>query len=307
MRLLLTHLLLKPILIAKILKVKRLISTPIGFTWLRLLFTESERQMLKYGFRGSGKKNPSISIIIIHHNTSRFSWLIECINSLKSQIFSEFEIVIITNYEFPSNLSRILKNLNVMRIYFFENSHPSQARNFGVGKCNSELVMFVDDDNLLLPWHVLFLVNAYHSDSEASIFLGSFMCFQNRIVTGFPLRYPVTRRTLVLGDPSDVSSIAIKKSSFDLIHWDDAVLSENWAFLIDALDVDLKLHQVSAPLSLHRKHFNSRSQMIKRPLVPKAWFKKYRNCIDWGYMVPDSISKAKLLKVIFALRKTSDY
>jgi len=166
--------------------------------------------------------------------------------------------------------------------------------------------MFVDDDNLLLPWHVLFLVNAYHSDSEASIFLGSFMCFQNGYVTKFPLRYPVSRRSLVLGDPSDVSSILIKKSTFHSFHWDDAVLSENWAFLVDALDANLKFHQISAPLSLHRDHFNTRSQLIKRPLIPKAWFRKYRNWIDWGVLIPDSLSKVKLLKFIFALRKISD-
>lgn len=300
------HLLLKPILAAKILTVQKLTSTPVGFTWSRLLLTESERQLLKCGLPVLSK-NPSISIIVIHHDPLRFSWLIECINSLKSQILSEFEIVVITNYELPSNFSRSLKNLNVTSNYFCENSHPSQARNFGVEKCNSELVMFVDDDNLLLPWYVLFLVHAYHSDPEASIFLGSFMSFQNRTVTNFPLRYSVTRRTLVLGDPSDVSSIAIKKSSFDLIYWDDSVLSENWAFLVDALDVGIKLHQISAPLSLHRSHFNSRSQIIKRPLVPKDWFRKYRNWINWGYTVPDSMSKAKLLKVIFALRKTSVY
>jgi glycosyltransferase involved in cell wall biosynthesis len=306
MRSFFSHLLLKPILIAKILKVKTLTSIPMNFTWSWLLFTETERHLLKNGFKGMNRINPSISIIVIHHNPSRFSWLIECIETLQSQIYGEFEIVVITNYELPSNLNRSLKELKVANVYFFKNSHPSQARNFGIGKCKSQLVMFIDDDNLLLPWHVLFMVQAYHSDPEASIFLGSYMCFQNETVTDFPLRYAVNRRTLVIGDPSDVSSIAMKKSSFPAIHWDDEVMSENWAFLIDALDMNFKVHQISAPLSLHRNHFNSRTEMIQRPLVPKDWFNKYRNQIDWGFVVPDSTRKAKILKVIFALRMTLD-
>jgi glycosyltransferase involved in cell wall biosynthesis len=301
-----SHLILKPILKTKLLKAKSLTSMPISSFWARSLFTKTELQVLSSDFGIRNKNRPFISVIVIHHDANRVPWLVECIESIQSQLYSDFEIVVVANYEFSPQVRDSIKSLNVAKLLFFKNSHPSQARNYGIQNCESQLVAFVDDDNLLLPWHLLFLANAYQTDPEAVIYIGSYLCFQNESLTNFPLRYPVNRRTLLLGDPTDVSSVAFKRSSFPAIHWDDQVLSENWAFLVDALDIGFKVHQISAPLSLHRNHPQSRTKKLERPLVPFEWFKKYRKDINWGFDIPDSTGKAKLLKVTHALSTTID-
>ena len=301
------HLLLKPLLKSKLLKVKRLTSLPLGSLWSHLLFTESELQLIAYNSISPRAAKTTISVIVIHHDPSRFLWLVDCIESLQSQTYKDFEIVLVVNYDISSDLLKLMKNFSNVKVLFFKNSHPSQARNFGIHNCDSELVLFVDDDNLLLPWHVLFFVNAYQTHPDAAVYFGSYLCFENEILTNFPLRYIVNKNTLLLGDPTDVSSMALKRISFPEIQWDDQVLSENWAFLVDAFDRGFQVHQISAPLSLHRSHLESRSKKIERPLVPSKWFEKYRNEVNWGLKIPGSSGKAKRLKIIHAFRAIIDH
>lgn len=306
MRSFFVHLVLKPILKARILKVKRLTSLPLGSLWSHLLFTESELQLITSNSISPREANTSISVVVIHHEPSRLLWLVDCIESLQLQSYKDFEIVLVVNYDISSELRNLMQKFSNVKVLFFKNSHPSQARNFGLQNCDSELILFVDDDNLLLPWHVLFFVNAYQTHPDAAVYFGSYLCFENETVTNFPLRYLVNRNTLLLGDPTDVSSIAFKRICFPAMQWDDQVLSENWAFLVDALDTGLQVHQISAPLSLHRGHLESRTKKIERPLVPSEWFEKYRNEVNWGLKIPESTGKAKRLKIIHAFRTIID-
>lgn len=271
-----------------------------------ILLTKSERDVLSRGFVKKREESISISVILIHHDSTRLHFLIECITSIQNQIYGNFEVVVVTNYEFSPQVRDLIESLNVAKILFFKNSHPSQARNFGIQNVDSHLIAFVDDDNLLLPWHLLFIANSYKTHPDAAIYAGSYLCFESESITNFPLRYPLNRRTLVLGDPTDVSSIAMKRSSFPTIHWDDQVLSENWAFLIDAFEIGVHVRQISAPLSLHRNHLQSRSVILKRPLVPREWFEKYRKHISWGFDIPNSTRKARFLKTVSAFFGASD-
>lgn len=294
------------ILKSKLLKIKNLTSNSLNFLLARLLFTKSESDVLSQDFVRQSEQGISISVIVIHHDSARLHFLIECISSIQNQIYDKFEVVVVTSYEFSSQVRDSIESLKVAKILLFKNSHPSQARNFGIQNVDSQLIAFVDDDNLLLPWHLLFIANSYIADPDAAIYVGSYLCFENESITSFPLRYPLNRRTLLLGDPTDVSSIAMRKSSFPTIHWDDQVLSENWAFLVDALEIGVDVHQISAPLSLHRNHLQSRSVNIKRPLVPLEWFKKYRKNISWGFDIPNSSRKAKFLKIVNSFSGASD-
>lgn len=306
MRSLVSHFFLKPLLKAKLLNVGALTSLPMNRLWLHLLFTKTAIHLIRTKSFPEGTINPSISIIVIHHDPSRLSWLIECMYSLQSQIYSDFKIILVVNYEISTDTRILLSKFKNIRIERFENSHPSQARNFGLQNCDSTLTLFVDDDNLLLPWHVMFFVNAYKTNPHAAIYFGSYLTFNNQKVTNFPLRYFVNRKTLLLGDPTDVSSIAIQKKFINRIQWDDEVLSENWALLVDVFERNLRVHQMFTPLSLHRDHQESRTFRIERPLIPNLWFEKYRNKVNWGFQVPKSLMKVKVLKIIHSFRMTSD-
>lgn len=296
------YLFLRVLFKTALVKVNQLESLHSKFLWSRLIFTKSDLELINSSRTHPNKKQPSISVILIHHDPSRLPWLSECLYSLKSQYYKNFEVVLIVNYKITSELRNLLEKFTNVKVFFYKNSHPSQARNIGVQQSDSELVLFVDDDNLLLPWHVLFILNAYKNNPKAEIYFGSFICFENETLTHFPLRYLVSKSSLLLGDPTDVSSVAVKRSSFPAIQWDDQVLSENWAFFVDAFDRGFRVHQISAPLSLHRIHSQSRSITITRPLIPSNWFQKYRNQINWDLKIPESSKKVKLLKIIHAIR-----
>lgn len=306
MRILVRHLFIKFILKAKILKVGELSSLPSRWLLSNMFFTESAFQLISSESIPQAKNNPSISIVVIHHNPSRLSWLIDCISSLQAQTYKKFEIILVINYDMTDDIRNFVSKFNNIKVLPFENSHPSQARNFGMQNCEGTLILFVDDDNLLLPWHVIFIVNAYHTNPNAAIYFGSYLSFRNEKVINFPLRYLVTRETILLGDPTDVSSMAIQKSYFPTIKWDDQVLSENWAILVDAFERDLPVHQISTPLSLHREHSESRSSTIERPLIPKLWFEKYRNEVNLSFKIPDSKIRVKFLKIFHSYHSTID-
>lgn len=302
MRSIVSHLILRIILKSKLLKIEKLKSLNFESLLSRLIFTKSELQLIACNTTYLNKADLSLSVVVIHHDPIRLPWLIECMYSLDSQFYKNFETILVINYEISTEIKNLVEKFNNVEVFYFKNSHPSQARNFGVQKSNNPLILFVDDDNLLFPWHLLFFANAYQNHPDAEIFFGSYFCFENETVTDYPLRYLLNRTTLLLGDPTDVSSLAVKKSSFPTILWDDQVLSENWAFLVDAFDVGLKVHQMFAPLSLHRKHSESRSKKIERPLIPSEWFEKYRNQVDWDLKIPQSTINVKRLKMIHAFR-----
>ena len=97
---------------------------------------------------------PKVSVIIPSFN--RFEFLLEAINSVQRQDYSNFEIIIINdgstekeyyNYIFPDNVSLINLEKNQKEIHGFG---PGSIRNFGVAKATGEYLAFLDDDDIWL-------------------------------------------------------------------------------------------------------------------------------------------------------------
>jgi len=97
---------------------------------------------------------PKVSVIIPSFN--RFEFLLEAINSVQRQDYSNFEIIIINdgstekeyyNYIFPDNVCLINLEKNQKEIHGFG---PGSIRNFGVAKATGEYLAFLDDDDIWL-------------------------------------------------------------------------------------------------------------------------------------------------------------
>lgn len=100
-------------------------------------FLERKEEYHKGGY------SPQISVIIVAYNSKLA--LIDCLNSLQNQTFSEFEIIIIDN----GKNEPILKMIKQFKARYFklrENYGPSLARNIGISQAQAELVCFLDDD-----------------------------------------------------------------------------------------------------------------------------------------------------------------
>lgn len=93
-----------------------------------------------------------ISIIIPTYN--RLKCLRKCLESLLSQTYpkDKFEIIVVNNGG-SDKAGKIVKAIgsgyNIRYFYLIKNSGPAAARNLGLKNSDSEIVAFIDDDNVV--------------------------------------------------------------------------------------------------------------------------------------------------------------
>lgn len=88
--------------------------------------------------------NPFFSVIITTYN--RPDKLIRAIDSVLSQEFKDFELIIVNDGS-TSDYSNVLSHIGgneKIRYFFKENEERSVARNFGVEKAKGDWICFLD-------------------------------------------------------------------------------------------------------------------------------------------------------------------
>lgn len=105
--------------------------------WL-ILFIELQMEL---------KNKPLVSVIVNCFNSEEF--ILECINSVLNQSYSNFEILIIDNQSFD-NTAKLIFSFDDNRIkYFSTESFISlgEARNVGLSKVSGQIIGFLDSDD----------------------------------------------------------------------------------------------------------------------------------------------------------------
>lgn len=98
------------------------------------------------------KRRTKVSVIIPTYNRNQV--LINTINSVLSQKFSSFELLVVDQSKKHNKKTRdFLENLKNKRYKYFKISPPSlpAARNFGLKKSRGDIVIYIDDDVILDP------------------------------------------------------------------------------------------------------------------------------------------------------------
>lgn len=117
-----------------------------------------------------------VSVIIPTYNRGKL--LVEAVNSLRNQTFTDFEIIIVddgsTDHTKEVVDDAINKNPELKIIYVYqENSGPSVARNKGIDISNGEYITFLDSDDIYLPDKLEVQFNAFLDFPDYA------MCFTN--------------------------------------------------------------------------------------------------------------------------------
>jgi GT2 family glycosyltransferase len=94
---------------------------------------------------------PSVSVIVCAYTTERWSWLLDVIDSLRTQTWAPKEVIVVIDHndELYERLAATVDDITVVR-----NTGPrglSGARNTGVGLADSDVVAFLDDDAEAAP------------------------------------------------------------------------------------------------------------------------------------------------------------
>lgn len=94
------------------------------------------------------KKNPFFSVIIPTYNNAEL--LIQCLNSLRAQTFSNWEALIIDNNSKDETI-KIVRKIACRKIKLFKinnNGIIAKSRNYGIKQSKGQYIAFLDSDDL---------------------------------------------------------------------------------------------------------------------------------------------------------------
>ena len=177
-------------------------------------------------------KNKLITIVIPTYN--RADYLREAIDSVLSQTYQDFELLICDNAS-TDNTPVLIKNYNDSRIKYYRhqtNIGMQQNWRFALSYPNTPFIALLSDDDLLLPHHIGKAVNSLQEHSLSSFYSCATETFGTRepfILQPFWLSDLCTVSELkscnrysawLRGTPVASPSLVIRRSAFSLI--------ENW-------------------------------------------------------------------------------
>lgn len=120
-------------------------------------------------------ENPQISVIVPVYNVQNF--LEKCINSILSQTYKDFELLLIDDGS-TDNSAVICKAAGALdgriKYYYKENGGLSDARNFGLRHIHGKYVTFIDSDDWVEKSYLDYLyksITAEDSDISTCIFM----------------------------------------------------------------------------------------------------------------------------------------
>jgi glycosyltransferase involved in cell wall biosynthesis len=120
---------------------------------------------------------PQISVIIPAYNAERT--ILETIKSVQQQTFQDFELIVINDGSKDRTLE-LLQDIQDerLKIFSYENSGVSLARNRGFSKSTGEFIAFLDADDLWTPDKLELQLAALKQHPEAGVAY-SWTCFMD--------------------------------------------------------------------------------------------------------------------------------
>ena len=117
------------------------------------------------------------SVIVPVYNVEKY--LEQCLNSILSQSFKDFELICVNDCSTDSSLqilNRYAEQDSRMKILNHEvNSGLSVARNTGIDASIGEFIVFVDSDDWIEPKHLETVFNAFENHTDiTSVFFDAY-------------------------------------------------------------------------------------------------------------------------------------
>ncbi len=145
------------------------------------------------------KKQETIDISVIVRTKDRPILLKRALTSIANQTFNRFEIVLINDG--GADISNIIDQLGlqipITIIYNKSSLGRTAAINQGLNKCQGNYISFLDDDDIIYPWHLELLyqyilkvgVPFVYSDYNQALFMEASRGIPEKIVGAIPWDY----------------------------------------------------------------------------------------------------------------------
>jgi glycosyltransferase involved in cell wall biosynthesis len=166
-------------------------------------------------------ENPRFSILIPAYNRAAF--LNECIDSVFSQTFSSYEIIVIDDGS-TDRTPEVLKSYGTrIKTFQQENQGPDVARNLGAAQATGEYLVFLDSDDFFLPWALATYNRIVYELASPALIIGVLHTFRdgeyaqinagsNNIIEAFKYRDYLAKEVSVF---LSCSNIIVKRSVFN--------------------------------------------------------------------------------------------
>lgn len=216
-------------------------------------------------------RNPKISIIVPVYKVEKF--LSECVSSILTQSFRDFELVLVDDGspdECPQMCDKY--SLNDPRVVTFhkKNGGMSSARNFGLDHAKGRYIMFVDSDDLLAEDALERLYNEIIT-TNADVVLGRIIRFDAKSGKSRPYTHledykemsgKQTLEMLLKGNPLNISVCGgmYKREVWDEVRMPVGYVCEDWYIMPDIyLQKDIAV--VFLPMLVYLYRDNAQSTM----------------------------------------------
>jgi len=125
---------------------------------------------------------PYFSIIIPLYNKEKH--INDTLNSVWSQSFSDFEVIVVNDGSTDHSLAKVnvIKDVR-LKIFNIENQGVSNARNYGISKATADLIVFLDADDIWFEHHLQDLKELYEQFPDSGMYCKAYNKQDGRIVT----------------------------------------------------------------------------------------------------------------------------
>lgn len=211
---------------------------------------------------------PTISVIIPAYNAERT--ILETIESVQQQTFSDLEIIVINDGSTDKTLDLLygVKDKR-LQIFSYKNGGVSTARNRGISHATGEFIAFLDADDLWTPDKLELQLDALRQYPEAGVaYSWTYFMFEEEgrsyVENSHSFEGNVYADLLLINFLHSGSNPLIRKQAIDSVGEFDYTLiqSEDWDYWL-RLAAKWRFTLVPKPQILYRQRLDSASNSLE--------------------------------------------
>ena len=215
-----------------------------------------------------------VSVVLTTFNGKSKGFLDDAINSVLTQTYDNFELIIIDDGSNDNTYEYVCLNFlhPKVRVITQENSGVSNARNIGIKNAKFDLIAFLDDDDVWYPQKLAIQVAEFEKFPDIGMNYcaiervdkqGNFLNFQYHIAT------PDMYQKLLLSNIVDATSgVIVKQNIFDQIGGFSQITqgAEDYEMWI-RIASKFKINSIEQPLLKYRVHASNDSKNIDKSMI----------------------------------------
>lgn len=193
-----------------------------------------------------------ISVIIPCYNLGQY--IDEAVDSVLSQTYTNYEIIIVNDGSTDILTNKILKNFNKPKtsIYNIKNSGVAEARNFGISKAKGEFIACLDADDKYDPQFLEKTIKILEkSDNQVGFVTTWIQLFGNKL--GIHKTFEYNPAQLGYANVVHVASLFKKSIWKEVGGYDEETKGyQDWEFWIAIIEKGYTWQNITEPLFMYR-------------------------------------------------------